>query len=158
MTFREFIKSYNEIFKAFNKIYHVFALDCGLSDSASIILYELRFAGSGITQKDIGSWLSLSKQTVNTSIKRLESQGLVICRDGEGDRRMRYVELTDEGREFCRIHIDRIIKAEANTFARMTDGQAEELLSAEKRYYEIFLQESIKIRKEERENEQDTVI
>ena len=85
MTFREFIKSYNEILKAFNKIYHDFALDCGLSDSASIILYELRFAGSGITQKDIGSWLSLSKQTVNTSIKRLESQGLVICRDGDVD-------------------------------------------------------------------------
>ena len=77
---------------------------------------------------------------------------------GDVDRRMRYVELTDEGREFCRIHIDRIIKAEANTFARMTDGQAEELLTAEKRYYELFLQESIKIRKEERENEQDTVI
>ena len=146
MKFEEFSKRYNEMYKAYNRIYHELSLDFGISDSAFNILYELRVTGCGITQKHIGSALFLSKQTVNSSIRNLEKLGFVVCKDGAPDRRMKYVELTDSGRDFCSKNIDRAIEMEANAFERLTKQEVETLLSIEEKHYKLLLQESIKIR------------
>ncbi|MDE6474080.1 MAG: winged helix DNA-binding protein [Clostridia bacterium] len=145
MRFEEFIKLYNEIYKAGNRIYHAFARKCGLSDSALLIMYELRMEGQqGITQRDLGLALSLSKQTVNSSTKSLSYMGLVELKDGKGDKREKTVILTAKGENFCIEKIDRIIKAEERAFCRLTMEEAQALMSAEKKYYEYFLEESKK--------------
>ena len=111
MRFEEFIKFYNEIYKAGNRIYHAFALKCGLSDSALAIMYELRMEGQdGITQRDLGTMLSISKQTVNSSTKSLSDMGFVELKDGKDDKREKAVALTAKGENFCIEKIDRIIK------------------------------------------------
>ncbi|MDE7191108.1 MAG: MarR family transcriptional regulator [Clostridia bacterium] len=145
MRFEDFIKLYNEIYKAGNRIYHAFALKCGLSDSALTIMYELRMEGQeGITQRDLGAMLSLSKQTVNSSTKSLADMGLVELRDGKVDKREKAVILTDKGEKFCIDKIDRIIHAEERAFSRLTEEEAQALMSAEKKYYQYFLEESKK--------------
>ncbi len=145
MKFEEFIKFYNEIYKAGNRIYHAFALKCGLSDSALAIMYELRMEGQdGITQRDLGTMLSISKQTVNSSTKSLSDMGFVELKDGKDDKREKAVALTAKGENFCIEKIDRIIKAEERAFCRLTIEEARALISAEKKYYEYFLEESKK--------------
>ncbi|MDE6361721.1 MAG: winged helix DNA-binding protein [Clostridia bacterium] len=145
MRFEDFIKLYNEIYKAGNRIYHAFALKCGLSDSALAITYELRMEGQdGISQRDLGATLSLSKQTVNSSIKSLADMGLVELKEGKADKREKAVILTDKGEKFCIEKIDRIIHAEERAFSRLTEEEARALMSAEKKYYSYFLEESKK--------------
>ncbi|MDE6604674.1 MAG: MarR family transcriptional regulator [Clostridia bacterium] len=145
MRFEDFIKLYNEIYKAGNRIYHAFALKYGLSDSALAIMYDLRMEGQdGITQRDLGATLSLSKQTVNSSTKSLADMGFVELKDGKYDKREKAVVLTDRGVRFCVDKIDRIIKAEENAFSRLSEEEARALMSAEKKYYEYFLEESKK--------------
>ena len=80
MNFDKFIKEYNEIYKAYVREYHVFAIKIGLSDAALNILYELRVENRKMSQKELGEALSLSKQTVNSAIKTLETMGIEIGR------------------------------------------------------------------------------
>lgn len=106
MQFEHFIKSYNEIYKAGNRIYHAFALKCGLSDSALCILYELRMEGQeGISQRDIGAILSLSKQTVNSSTKCLADMELIELKESAEDKRIKTIALTKKGETFARIRL-----------------------------------------------------
>ena len=72
MAFPEFIRSYNELFKACNQTYHRLARHYGLSDCAFSILYFLRNEGKPMTQAELCTGLFLSKQTVNSALKKLE--------------------------------------------------------------------------------------
>lgn len=157
MKFEEFIKSYNELYKACNSIYHAYALSCGLSDSSLAILYELRTNENDVTQKDLGASLSLSKQTVNSSIKWLLDNGLVVFKDSKDDKRSKAVILTDEGKRFCADKIDRIIQAEEMAFGRLTEAEASALISSEKKYFQFFSEESNKVIGKKR-YEKDSII
>ena len=61
--------------KELDDLYHNLALRQGLSDSASIILYALYLLGDGCLQRDICDLSYISKQTINSSIRRLEQDG-----------------------------------------------------------------------------------
>ena len=146
MNFEEFIKSYNEIYKAYNRVYHKLAVNCGLSDSALNILYELRAENRAISQKDLGIALSLSKQTVNSAIMALVSDGLVEIVDSEQDKRTKLVNFTKKGELFAIDKIDKIIQAEERAFLRLSPIEARQMVKMEKQYFEYFLEESNKIK------------
>ena len=71
MSFEEFIRIYNGQYKESNEVYHRLARHCGLSDSAFWILYTLREAEGPVSQKQLCDELYLSKQTVNSALKKL---------------------------------------------------------------------------------------
>ncbi len=145
MQFEDFIKSYNEIYKAGNRIYHAFALKCGLSDSALCILYELRMEGQeGISQRDIGAILSLSKQTVNSSTKCLADMELIELKESIKDKRVKTIALTKKGEMFCADKIDKMIQAEKRAFCRLSQEEARALMYTERKYFKYFLEESKK--------------
>ena len=78
------LKEFDSLYKMIDDVYHEIALSMHLTDSAFLILYCLLELGDGCSQKDICKLYSISKQTVNSSVKSLEDKGVLIRKAGVG--------------------------------------------------------------------------
>ena len=96
----QLFREYLQIDLQIDEFYHTLAQGLGLSDSAFWVLWGLEELGAGCTQRDICRQFFLSKQTVHSSVRKLERDGLLSLRSGEG----REVSLfpTARGRELIR--------------------------------------------------------
>ena len=118
-------REYNNLYRLGNELYHNVAVRMGLSDSAFDILYALDGLGDGCLQKDVCTASGLSKQTVNTSVHKLERAGYVELR-----------HLTEAGRVLVTERIRPVARAEEAAFAAMAPGECEELLRLSRVYLE----------------------
>ena len=91
-------------------VYHDFAAKMGMSDSVLAILYAVCTSGEKCGLSEIARCNGLSKQTVNSAIRRLEQQNIVLLERGKG--RNCYVCLTESGKEYVQAHVLPIIRAE----------------------------------------------
>ena len=66
------------------EFYHEIAMKQGLSDSAYAILQALLVLWNGCTQTDIYKYTLLNKQTVNSSVKKLQYDGFLDVQPGSG--------------------------------------------------------------------------
>ena len=112
-----------------------------LTDSAFLILYCLLELGDGCSQKDICKLYSISKQTINSSVKSLENKGFLTRRSGAG--RDIHLFFTEFGRKFSEEHISPVFDMENATFAAMEPSECELLLSLTRKYIQI-LKENMK--------------
>ena len=140
MEQRTEVKEFNRLYKELDDLYHEIALGMGLSDSAFVILYTLCELGDGCLQKDICGVSFLSKQTINSSIRKLEREGLVRLRAGRG--RELHIHLTETGRGLVREKILPVADMENRVFSAMTPEESRELLSLTKRYVDLFREKS----------------
>ena len=135
------LKEFDSLYKMIDDIYHEIALSMHLTDSAFIILYCLLELGDGCSQKDICKLYSISKQTINSSVKSLEDKGFLIRKAGNG--RDIHLYFTEFGKKFADKHIGPVIDMENATFACMKPSECEQLLSLTRKYIQI-LQEHTK--------------
>ena len=84
------------LYKEMNDLYHETALSQGISDSAQVILYTVCELGDGCLQKDICERSFLTKQTVHSSVRKLEREGFLRLEPGKG--RDMHLFLTEQGR------------------------------------------------------------
>lgn len=126
------LSMFNHIYKEFNEIYHEATLKIGLSDSAFNILYSIVDLGDGCSQSDICKYSCLSKQTVNSSIKKMASLNYLTFKPGKG--RVMQIFLTDKGRQLLDEKIYPIIKKENEAFLCMTDEECRLMLELYKKY------------------------
>lgn len=126
------LSMFNHIYKEFNEIYHEATLKMGLSDSAFDILYSIVDLGDGCSQSDICKYSCLSKQTVNSSIKKMASLNYLTFKPGKG--RVMQIFLTDKGRQLLDEKIYPIIKKENEAFLCMTDEECRLMLELYKKY------------------------
>ena len=80
---RNELKEFNMLYKEVDELYHRIALEIGLSDSAFFILYSIAEFGDGCLQKDIADNYFISRKTINSSIKNLESKGFIELKKGK---------------------------------------------------------------------------
>lgn len=132
------LKEYNRIYKETNSIYHDIAVKLKLSDSAFDILYAICQLGDGCLQRDISFLSATSKQTINSSIRKLEQQGHIALKPGKG--RQMHIFLTDTGKELVKERIFPVIEIENKTFDAMTEEESRELLRLSRKYNEILEQ------------------
>lgn len=130
------LQEFNCLYKEMDGIYHKLALHAGLSDSAFYILYCIAEFGDGCLQKDICEQYNISKQTINSSIKNLESKGILTLTRGKG--RDMHLHLTAEGRQFTEQYIAPVFDAENRVFSEMTAEEAQTLLRLTKKYKDLF--------------------
>ena len=90
------LKRYNYLFGETNAAYHQMYLKVGLSDSAAMILYTILEHGDSCLLKNICRSTGLSKQTINSAIRKLEAEG-IICLETSGTKN-KMVCLTEAGR------------------------------------------------------------
>lgn len=123
---RQELKEYNRIYKEITNIYHDIALKLGLSDSAFDIFYAICELGNGCLQKDICQMTFISKQTINSSIRKLEQGGYISLQKGKG--RNMHIFLTELGEALMKEKIFPAIEIENQAFAEMSPEDSKEFL------------------------------
>ena len=117
-----------------NQLYRDVATSFGISESAFDILYAIYLAGeSGISQRDICVQMCIGKQTVNSSIHKLEREGVVVLESGPG-RRGLLAHLTPVGLELAERTIVPMIEAELAALREFDDRELELALLLGRRY------------------------
>ena len=94
---RQELREFNRLYKRLDDLYHSLSLKMGMSDSTFIILYTIAELGDGCSQKEICEQVSISKQTINSSIRKLEGSGVIRLEKGTRGREL-HILLT-EGRK-----------------------------------------------------------
>lgn len=117
-----------------NQLYRDVAASFGISESAFNILYAIYLAGEkGISQRDICVQMCIGKQTVNSSIHKLEREGVVVLKSGPG-RRGLLAHLTPVGLELAERTIVPMIEAELAALREFDDRELELSLLLGRRY------------------------
>ena len=89
------MRRFNHLLQETDAVYHEMAQHWGLSDSVMGVLYTLCDAGGRCRLRDIYYWSGMTKQTVNSALRRMEGDGLIYL---ESAGRGKDVCLTPEGR------------------------------------------------------------
>lgn len=100
----------------------------GMSDSAFWTLYMLYDYSDGITQSEICSMSCFPKQTINSSLKKLEADGTISLVPGS-DGRSKKIMLSASGKELINGTIIKVRHAEYAALNGMTDEEKEALIS-----------------------------
>ncbi len=138
---------FNNIMKENEDIYRNLAKIVGLSDSSFWILYALRDSDSALTQSEICNILYQPKQTINTSLKKMEFDGYIEL-NSNNDRRSKKVFLTEKGVELAGKTVDRVISMERDALSGLLDTEQETFVRLFKKYTKS-LQENISLFKNE---------
>lgn len=126
------LEMFNFLYKEMDDMYHDIAVRLGLSDSAFNILYTICILGDGCLQKDICNATYISKQTVNSSIKKLEQANILTLTSGKG--RDMHLHLTEAGKELVTEKIFPVIEMENQTFSELPSMERQFLLELTEKY------------------------
>lgn len=125
---REFVHISGEI----DSIYHEVALKIGVSDSVLNTLYVLCEKGNQCLQSNIFRLTGMSRQTINTAIRKLEKDEIVYLKQGTG--RNTIVCLTEKGKVFCNRNISAILEIEDKIWSEWTDEERKQYLTLAQKY------------------------
>lgn len=131
------LSEYNSIIKETDELYRDAARALGLPDCAFWILYALREDGGICTQSEICDALYQPKQTVNSSLKKMERQGCIELVDGS-NRRSKRIVLTGKGEALAEKTVDRVIAAEHRALAAMTEEEQEVFIGLFRKYTDLL--------------------
>ena len=109
------LKEYNEIMGMICGAYHEAALRLHLSDSEMDILYVICSHEPGCYQKVLYQENGVTKSTVNSAVKKLEQEGILCLKPGEG--RNTCVFLTEKGQQLAESTVYKVIQMENEIFA-----------------------------------------
>lgn len=109
------LKRYNYLFGETGMAYHEMNVRLGLSDSTSSVLYAIWEQGDRRLLKEICRFSGLSKQTINSAIRKLEKAGIVYLE--MADKKNKMVCLTESGKTLAEKTAGRILAAEDEIFA-----------------------------------------
>ena len=129
------MKRCNYLIGEIDAVYHEMALNLGLSDSAMRILYAICDSGESCLLQEICRRSGVSKQTINSAIRKLEAEGIVYLEPAGG--KSKNVCLTKEGKRLAEQTVIRIMEAENDILASWAKedvdkylGLTEEFLTA----------------------------
>ena len=130
--FQEYLKIDHQI----DEFYHALAQGQGLSDSALWVLWSLAELGEGCTQTDICRQFFLTKQTIHSSVRKLERDGLLDLRPGGG--REVSLFLTERGRELLRGKVLPTMEAERAAAQGLTEAEWREMIRLSRKWLSLF--------------------
>ncbi len=134
------MKRYNYLIGEMEAAYHEAALKLGLSDSAMRILYAICDNGEGCPLQDISIYTGVSKQTINSAIRKLEKESIVYLKPF--DLKSKSVYLTEKGRKLADKTAFRILQMEDRIFASWRKEEVEKYLELTERFL-VCLKENI---------------
>lgn len=133
----ESFHEFNRIYKETNDIYRRKAADYGLSESAFWILYSVREGVGKVTQSRICFEACLPKQTVNSALKKLEADGVILLIPEIGGRG-KVIELTEKGTKLAEATVDNVLNAEKSAMSKLSDDEQRQLIGLTRRYFSLM--------------------
>lgn len=135
------LTQYNKILKSSDEIYRRTAKSLGIPECTFWIYYTLRVETHPLTQSDIRKFLLQPKQTVNSALKNLESEGEIEFVPQTG--RAKTIQLTSLGLERASKAVDGVIAAEREALGSLNDEEFLAFLQAFRKFNSV-LREKIK--------------
>lgn len=120
-------------------LYHQASLRLGVSDSVMRALYTVYDNGGTCLLSDIYKQSGISKQTVNSAIRRLESEEILYLEQENG--RGKRVHLTEKGKDYVEKNVARLYAAECEIFASWTEEEIDSYICFMEKYNEMFRQQ-----------------
>lgn len=128
-SLKDLIVCINATDKMIGDLYHSYSASKNISDSASMILYSLRLSDKPLTQSELCSMIYLSKQTANSSLKKLEKEGYVVFCRAENSKKSKIVSLTESGKGLAERTVDKIIEKEIAALKTFPENKVIEFVS-----------------------------
>ena len=138
-TFQK-LSRFNYLLGETEAAYHDAALKLGLSDSAMRILYAICDLGDGCPLQSVCRRSGLSKQTVNSAIRKLEREGALYLE--RTSARTKQICLTEHGKALAARTAQRILQMENEIFSTWPAGDVEIYLRLTERFLTDFRQKS----------------
>lgn len=120
-------------------LYHEVAVKYGLSDSAMNILYTIYEQGEGCTQSDVYRLSGISRQTINSAIKKMEREEWIYLKPGKA--KQMHIFLTKQGMQMMKEKLMPLIHAEHKALERMMEPEQAELFRLTQKFMEYFREE-----------------
>lgn len=120
------ITLYNQLIKEMDDLYRVYAKNCNLSETAFWILYCIQEREKeAFTQREICDYWFYTPQTVNSALKNMTEEGLLILRTEEDNRKNKRIYLTEKGKETVERIVVPLMDAERRALAAIGEQEAE---------------------------------
>lgn len=104
-----------------NSLYHQAAVKLGMSDSVLFVLYMLHISGEKCLLYDIYKLSGISKQTINSAIRKLENEEMIYLEKHNGKSKI--VCLTEKGRECSLQTAAKLAEAECRAFGDWSEKE-----------------------------------
>lgn len=137
------MKRYNHLLGEIEATYHEMSLKLGLSDSAMIILYTICDEGESCPLSEICRRSGLSKQTVNSAIRKLETDGILYLE--KAGIRSKTVCLTAAGKELAGRTALRLLNVENAILASWLRQDVEKYLELTERFLTALREEAARL-------------
>ena len=124
----EYLRLLNHRLKENDDWYQQTAKLLGMSDSTFWILYTLYDYPEGITQSGICEISYFPKQTINSSLKKLETDGIIELVPGKNGRSKKIV-LTAAGKELMNRTIVKVRHIECDVLDRLTSEEKDAFIT-----------------------------
>lgn len=131
----------NFYFSEIDNLYRRASGILGLPDSSMIVLYTLCDNQECCELKEIYERSGMSKQTVNSALRRLEQEEIISLSNKDGRAKM--VSLTEKGRRFAEKTVYIIYRMEYDIYSEFSDAEIDEYIKLNERFT-ASLKEKIK--------------
>ena len=123
---------YNHLVSEIEAVYHEISLRLGVSDSTMIVLYTICDQGGSCLLQDICRYSGLSRQTLNSALRRMEEQGLLYLMPV--DQKSKRACLTKTGDALAQRTALRLMQAENAIFSSWAPEDVERYLELTGRF------------------------
>lgn len=117
-------------------VYHQASVHLGIADSVMRILYAIHDNGNGCLLTQVYKQTGISKQTVNSAIRKLEQEGMIYLEHHQGRTKM--VRLTPAGQDMVNRTAARLYDAERQALATWTEAEIDQHLRLLEKYLEAL--------------------
>lgn len=139
------VKRINYLHSEINNVFHEMSQQMGLSDSISCILYTICNFGDCCLLADIISMTGIPKQTVNSALRKLESDGFLRVETAQ--KRRKKVVLTEDGKLLAQKTAGQMIRMENEIFASWTEEERQMHLALTQRYLDQLKEKAKELHK-----------
>ena len=136
MDYNDIMHQVNCLASDLDSLYHQAALKLGLPDSVMMVLYLLYERDGSYPLNEIRKETNISKQTLNSAIRKLESEDIVYLKQTNG--REKTVCLTEKGTDYTSCTIARLYTAECNAFQDWAETEIRQYLYLMDKYNREF--------------------
>ena len=135
-NYKEMMYRINCMASDLDSLYHQAAQKLGVSDSVMFVLYLVYEKEGRCPLKDICKETSISKQTLNSAIRKLEGEDIIYL--GQTGGRAKIVCFTEKGKEYAGHTIARLFNAECSAFKGWTEEEMNQYLKLMEKYNNDF--------------------
>ena len=121
------IRRINYLMTEIDALYHQAAVKMRLSDSVARVLYTIYEAKGSCLLSEIYKKTGVSKQTINSALRKLEQEGILYLEPYKGNAKK--VILTSKGEQYVEQTVAKLYAAEIRSFASWSEAEMKMYIS-----------------------------